>query len=123
MPGGGAKRWCFTSYRVKEPITFDEGIMAYLCYGRETCPETGRRHLQGFICFKNRSTIAKIKDKETRSPISNQQEAASPITEITVRRTATSSNSAKCPTNRALAVDALTKSATPMHYGKPEPDS
>lgn len=45
MPGSGAKHWCFMSFRVDEPIGFDAAHVAYLCYGRGTCPVMGRRYL------------------------------------------------------------------------------
>lgn len=56
-----AKRWCFTSYNVDNEPSFDPGVHEYLVYGRETCPDTSRKHLQGFVCFKNRTTLAGCK--------------------------------------------------------------
>lgn len=57
------RAFCFTYHSTNEnPL--DENIHAvrrlglsasvtYLCYGIETCPSTGRFHLQGFVYFKN----------------------------------------------------------------------
>ncbi|AXL65901.1 replication-associated protein [Golden silk orbweaver associated circular virus 1] len=55
------KRWLFTSYNVVSEPFYDEKIHEYLCFGRETCPSTNRRHLQGYVAFKNRITLAGIK--------------------------------------------------------------
>lgn len=57
MPG--AKHWCFTSYA--ETVVYDESKMLYLLFGVESCPKTGRRHLQGFVSFKNRTTLVSAK--------------------------------------------------------------
>lgn len=49
------RRWVFTwFYYTDEDVTFltkwPKGQkMNYLCFGEETCPETGRMHLQGYI--------------------------------------------------------------------------
>lgn len=55
------KSYCFTSYNVESPPSFDESTMGYLIYGFETCPETARRHLQGFVQFKNRQYFSRCK--------------------------------------------------------------
>ena len=36
-----------------EPIEFDREKMKYLRYGEEICPETGRKHLQGYVQWYN----------------------------------------------------------------------
>lgn len=56
-----AKRYVFTSFDVEHCPTFDERRMEYLCYGRETCPDTGRAHLQGFICWSNKQRFSACK--------------------------------------------------------------
>lgn len=43
---------CFTWFHEK-PIEFDTKVMQYLAYGHETCPTTGRKHLQGWVYWKN----------------------------------------------------------------------
>lgn len=59
MSRTGSKRWCFTSY--KDEFAFDSVSMQYLIVGKEVCPTTGRRHLQGFVCFKKRTALSKLK--------------------------------------------------------------
>lgn len=54
-----AKRWCFTDY--KDTFEYDEATMEYLIYGREVCPTTGRKHLQGFVCFKQQKRLSALK--------------------------------------------------------------
>lgn len=43
------RNYCFTSYIGKIPFSDD---MKYLIQGEETCPTTGRKHIQGFTIFK-----------------------------------------------------------------------
>jgi len=44
------RHYCFTSYEV--------GLLpdkySYIVYGREVCPDTGRKHLQGYVEFKDK---------------------------------------------------------------------
>lgn len=65
-----AKYWCFTYFY---PTTFDfenfgSNVLSKLgkyIYGLETCPTTGRAHLQGFIEFKKKCRpLESIKIKE-----------------------------------------------------------
>lgn len=55
------KRWVFTSYAVDSPPAFDAAVHEYLIIGRETCPTSNRKHLQCFVTFKNRTTLAGCK--------------------------------------------------------------
>lgn len=55
------KRWVFTSFNTENEPQYEEARHEYLVYGRETCPDTHRRHLQGFVVFKNRTTLAGAK--------------------------------------------------------------
>lgn len=41
--------WCFTSYLPVLPKLFDVKVVRYICYQKETCPETKRQHFQGYI--------------------------------------------------------------------------
>lgn len=43
---------CFTWFH-EDPIVFNPNSMTYLAYGHETCPSTGRGHLQGWVLWKN----------------------------------------------------------------------
>lgn len=59
-----AKRWCFTIFGVekdefKEKIVEDEYLKG-IC-AEETCPNTGRKHLQGFMYFKKRQRFSVIR--------------------------------------------------------------
>lgn len=57
-----AKHWCFTSY--KSGFNFDninKEKITYCIYGVEQCPETNRTHYQGFVSFKNRTTLLQAK--------------------------------------------------------------
>lgn len=54
-----SKGWCFTSYNVAcEPFAANKHKVKYLVYGRETCPKTGRLHLQGTVVFKTRTKLS-----------------------------------------------------------------
>lgn len=59
----GSRHWCFTQ---NNPTDEDVGILntiecRYVTYGRETAPETGTPHLQGFISFKDCKTLSAVK--------------------------------------------------------------
>lgn len=54
------RKWCFTSFEL-EPPEFNEKIMLYLCYGKETCPSTKKEHWQGFVIFKNARSLSGCK--------------------------------------------------------------
>jgi len=51
--------WTITCYSA-EMIKFDDTYMTYLAYQPETCPESGRKHYQGFICLKNAKTLSAL---------------------------------------------------------------
>lgn len=58
-----SKNWCFTSYNVDvEPFACVRDRVQYLVYGREVCPDTRRRHLQGFVQFKIRTKFSTVKN-------------------------------------------------------------
>jgi len=48
-----SRRWCFTlhDYTDQDERTIQQINCRYLIYGRELCPTTGRRHLQGYINY------------------------------------------------------------------------
>lgn len=56
-----AKRWVFTSYDVYSVPNLNPDVAEYCVYGREVCPTTSRRHLQGFVAFKNRQSLQQVK--------------------------------------------------------------
>jgi hypothetical protein len=47
-----SRNYCFTSFLDSVP-EYDDLMMKYMCYGKEVCPKTKKRHFQGFVCFKN----------------------------------------------------------------------
>lgn len=53
-----SKNWTFTLFH-DEPPGFNSTTMAYLAYGRETCPTTERVHWQGFVVFHTRMASVK----------------------------------------------------------------
>lgn len=54
-----SRRFCFTSYN-DEPPVWDTTTMGYLCYQRESCPSTGRRHWQGYCEMLKKTTIGRM---------------------------------------------------------------
>lgn len=51
-----SRGWCFTDFGLDQEKL--KGIpCTYLCFGQETCPETKRQHLQGYIYFANAKTF------------------------------------------------------------------
>lgn len=63
-----SRKWCFTYFWDEEEedpdlTVFDDWECDYLIVGRETCPATGREHLQGYVRFKSaraRGGIARL---------------------------------------------------------------
>lgn len=55
----GCRDYCFTSF--KETIEPDTEFITYICWGCESCPSTGRTHLQGFVCFNRTCRMPKAK--------------------------------------------------------------
>lgn len=61
------KNWCFTDFDVSmlnymEYVSWHEdGLVSYLIIGKETCPTSGRKHLQGFCVFKTNKRFAAVK--------------------------------------------------------------
>ncbi|GBN46473.1 Replication-associated protein [Araneus ventricosus] len=53
--------WCFTTFTLQPEPIFDERVFQYLIVGRETCPTSGRKHLQGFCWFRERKRLAGAK--------------------------------------------------------------
>lgn len=67
-----ARRWCFTAYwnsgenpvlrcrSIGRKCLADDSGIRYLLFGREFCPNTGRRHLQGYIEFKTPWRLSRL---------------------------------------------------------------
>jgi len=55
-------RWCFTHNNPAEwQPTWDDTTMSYLIWGLETAPTTNRQHIQGYVRFIHRRTMAVAK--------------------------------------------------------------
>ncbi|AXH76122.1 MAG: replication-associated protein [Circoviridae sp.] len=67
-----SKNWCFTDFNLLNwGEIFETHEIAYVCFGLETCPETGREHYQGWMQFhkkKRRTWIMKNISKMWCSP-------------------------------------------------------
>lgn len=50
-----SKLWCFTNFDLSFNYEqyYNTTTAMYVAYGLETCPETGRKHHQGFVYFEN----------------------------------------------------------------------
>nr|QTE03386.1 MAG: replication-associated protein [Luscinia calliope CRESS-DNA-virus sp.] len=57
------KQWSFTSFDVQHEPKFDPALDEYLIFGKETCPDSGRQHFQGYVCFKNRQYLSYCKKR------------------------------------------------------------
>lgn len=62
---GMAKRWCFTSF--EDTIKFNEEKIVYFIFGRESCPTTGKKHLQGYVVFKTQQRLSAVKKIDGRA--------------------------------------------------------
>ncbi|UOK21046.1 replication associated protein [Chifec virus UA13_101] len=54
------KHWVFTSY-ADEVSFFSLDCVDYCIFGNEKCPETGRWHKQGYVCFKKKYRLTALK--------------------------------------------------------------
>lgn len=62
-----AKRWCFTLNNYTDSDitrlqTNSEKYKCYIKYGKEVAPETGTRHLQGYIILKDKKRLRGVKE-------------------------------------------------------------
>lgn len=76
MPGLQSRRWSWTlyprdgvDYVVRMGGFVEEGRFSYLCFGFETCPSTGRRHLQGYAELSKKATLGGVKKKFSEDSI------------------------------------------------------
>lgn len=58
------RHWCFTSFKDAEDIHIKPDDVDYLIIGNEVCPTTGRKHKQGYVCFKDRKRLSAVKKLE-----------------------------------------------------------
>ncbi len=52
------RHWCFTSF---SNVIRDPECAVYFVCGKELSPQTGRRHLQGYISFEHGKTLSAVK--------------------------------------------------------------
>lgn len=56
-----SRDYCFTCFDTDE-VKFNATKMNYLIYGKETCPKTGKKHLQGYVTFPRTYRIKGAQD-------------------------------------------------------------
>ncbi len=51
-----SRNYCFTDFNMTQwdDVYKDDDSMVYIAYGKETCPDTGRMHYQGWVQFDKR---------------------------------------------------------------------
>ena len=59
------KNWCWTLHDPTElevgKLIADHDGISYIVWQEETCPDTGRIHLQGYVQFQEKARLAKAK--------------------------------------------------------------
>ena len=63
LAGQRCRAWCFTAYDFTDYVALGElnRDVTYLVAGKETCPDTGRLHQQGYVEFRNPLSLAAVK--------------------------------------------------------------
>lgn len=63
--GKRVRGWCFTlhEYSDEELSKFENIEVKYIVYGKEICPTTQRKHLQGYMYFQDKVSMKWIKEK------------------------------------------------------------
>ncbi len=58
-----SKNWCFTDFELKDWTKIFKGNsdINYVCWGAEVCPDTKRKHYQGWIQVANKKRLGGIK--------------------------------------------------------------
>ncbi len=59
--GPRKRHWCFTSFLDGLPVEFGVNVVRYLIYQHEECPETKKRHIQGYVEFFDNKRIGQVK--------------------------------------------------------------
>lgn len=57
-----SRRWCFTIFDYTPELYASLNWGIYGCVQGEICPETGRKHLQGFCIFATNQRLGKLKE-------------------------------------------------------------
>lgn len=58
---GRAWSWTLPNYTEDEEAKLQEVTCKYMVYGKEVCPDTGTKHLQGYVVYDNSKTFAFVK--------------------------------------------------------------
>lgn len=59
-----SRNWCFTDFEILDFTTIyndNQDIIRYMTYGTEIAPKTKKKHLQGWIQFKNKKRLGGVK--------------------------------------------------------------
>ena len=56
-----AKHICYTNFDMDTAINYNDDIMSYMVYQEEISPTTGQHHIQGYMVFKKKRTVAWLK--------------------------------------------------------------
>lgn len=63
-----SRNWCFTDFKLNDWKSLDMEKIRYICVGEETCPDTKRVHLQGWIQFYNKRTLGGVQRLTFKGP-------------------------------------------------------
>lgn len=59
-----SRNWCFTDFEILDFISIYKQystMIRYICVGEESCPETDRKHLQGWVQFNKPKRMSRVK--------------------------------------------------------------
>lgn len=59
-----SRNWCFTDFELLDwPQIYkrDSMMIRYICIGSEICPETNRKHIQGWVQFNKPKRLSRVK--------------------------------------------------------------
>ncbi len=59
-----SRNWCFTDFDLldlSEIYNTHIDIIRYICWGKEICPKTKKKHNQGWVQFLNKKTMGGVK--------------------------------------------------------------
>lgn len=91
-----AKRWCFTCYDVNPP-PFVDSAMDFMIRQQEQCPDTGRRHWQGYVVFTQKQRLGKKSD-------SGVKQYLGPTTHVEIARGSVRDNINYCSKDKSAII-------------------
>lgn len=82
-----AKHWCFTVFDSEDFLVDDlyqdsrrlQDVTEYLVLGLEQCPNTGKKHIQGYLCLKSRARVTGVKKMIGTSTVHLESMKGSPL--------------------------------------------